>query len=153
MPMRALLLATAAFALLTLVGCASPETFSVSVQNATDEPLTVGFVKGGGAPAPGWESPEDYAMLPPSRQPNTWGRVIEPGMTGSAHISGTFEHGSAPYLRIYAGAHTANDLLAISRGNNRLDLMLDPGLPNHFLVQIHDGRLAAHVAPMHHEPP
>jgi hypothetical protein len=128
-------------------GCASEHSFDVSVKNATDRPLTIGFVKLGAQASEDWASPESFALLPPSRQPINWGVVIDPHTIASRHVTGSFEPGTEAQLRVYGGARTLSDLLAISRGTgDRLDLMLIPDARNDFIITYPDGRLAAHLA-------
>jgi hypothetical protein len=131
--------------LVALVGCATKQSFDVSVRNNTDQPLTVGFVKVGTPADPAWAPPESWYQLPPSRQPNTWGIVVDPGTTRGAHVEGEFDPGAAPFLRIYGGEHALADLLAISHNTgDRLDLRLEPGGHNDFIVTLDEhGRIAA----------
>src|SRR5256885_647147 len=67
-----------------LTGCTTTQTFDVSVKNQTSRPVTVGFVKEGPPFEAHWASPEDYASLPPSRQPARWGQVIPEDKIGAA---------------------------------------------------------------------
>jgi hypothetical protein len=131
--------------LVGVVGCATKQSFDVSVRNNTERPLTVGFVKVGTPADPAWAPPESWYQLPPSRQPSRWGIVVDPGTTRGAHVEGEFDPGAAPFLRIYGGEHALADLLAISRNTGeRLDLRLEPGGHNDFVVtQDEHGRIAA----------
>jgi hypothetical protein len=126
-----------------LTGCGTTKTtFDVALKNATSRPLTVGFVKDGPPSGPEWASPESYALWPPSRQPTLWGSIIEPGRTANVRVTGEFAQGEAAYLRVYAGEHTLSELLAISRGTgDRLDLALEPGRDNAFVVTTARGKL------------
>lgn len=129
-----------------LTGCASPTkyNFDVSLRNATSGPLTVDFVKKGPPNEPQWASPESYTALPPSRQPTEWGKVIAAGKTAEVHVTGEIYPGAPAYLRVYAGEHPLNELLAISRGTGgRLDLVLVPGRNNAFIITDPNGKLAA----------
>jgi hypothetical protein len=144
--MRPLVAIALALLPLLLLGCASDHSFDVSVKNATDRPLTIGFVKLGAQATEDWASPESFALLPPSRQPIHWGVVIDPHTIASRRVTGSFEPGTEAQLRVYGGAHELNDLLAISRGTgDRLDLMLVPGGHNDFIITEPDGHLAAHL--------
>jgi hypothetical protein len=132
--MRALLLTCLVIPL--LVGCSGTAKpgFDVSIQNATDQPLTVGFVIHGASPEPRWMSPEDWTYMPLSRQPELWGMVLEPGQTMADHLSGDVGPEADPVLRVYAGKPTLAEALAISHGGDRLDLGLHPDGNNHFIV-------------------
>lgn len=126
-----------------VVGCGTTKaTFDVALKNATSRPLTVGFVKDGPPSDPEWASPESYALWPPSRQPSVWGAVIEQGKTANVRVTGEFGQGEGAYLRVYAGEHTLGELLAISRGTgDRIDLPLEPGRDNAFVVTTDRGKL------------
>jgi hypothetical protein len=131
-----------------LTGCTTTHNFDVAVKNDTSHPITVGFVKAGPPFEPHWAAPEDYAMLPPSRQPTHWGQVIPQGKIMQIRIAGKFDRGSAAYLRIYLDEHTADHLLAISHGTgNRIDLGLHPGGDNRYVILLDDkGNLTAKLA-------
>jgi hypothetical protein len=149
-PSSVLILALAAL----LVGCASEHSFDVSVKNATDRPLTIGFVKRGAQGTEDWSPPESFALLPPSRQPTHWGVVIDPHTIASRRVTGMFEPGTEAQLRVYGGAHELNDLLAISRGTgDRLDLTLIAGGHNDFIITYPEGRLAVRMAGAAHSEP
>ncbi len=122
--------------LLILIGCGAKHyIFQVAVKNATDVPLTVGFVKLGPPFESRWASPEDFTNLPPSNQPQHWGRLVPQGKTYVTHVDADLAPGSRPSLRIYSGEHSAADLLAISRGGgDRLDLTLSPAENNDYLI-------------------
>lgn len=133
------------FIAVLLTGCASPTKydFAVSLRNATAGPITVGFVKKGPPNEPQWASPESYTSLPPSRQPTEWGEVIAAGKFANVRVTGEIYPGVPAYLRVYAGEHPVNELLAISRGTGgRLDLILVPGQNNTFVITDPNGRLA-----------
>ena len=137
---------TLLFIVSLITGCASPTkyNFAVSLRNATAGPITVGFVKKGPPNEPQWASPESFTLLPPSRQPTEWGEVIVAGKIANVRLSGEVYPGTPAYLRVYAGEHPLNELLAISRGTGgRLDLILDPGHNNAFVITDPNGRLAA----------
>lgn len=119
------------------VGCnsAKPYTFDVSVRNATDQPLTVGFVKRGPPFDPRWASPEEFTDLPPSRQPTHWGVVIPPGRTMATRETAEMSPGADPVIRVYLGDRPYDELLAVSRGGGgRIDLSIRPGPPNDYVV-------------------
>jgi hypothetical protein len=133
---------------LALTGCATSQSFDVSIKNQTSRPIIVGFVKDGPPFEEAWASPEDYAQLPPSRQPATWGVVVPDGKIVTTHIQGKFERGSAPFLRVYLDEHSADQLLAISRGiGGRVDVGLHPGGDNRFVLMLDEhGKLVAKLA-------
>jgi hypothetical protein len=133
-----------------LTGCTTTQTFDVSVKNQTSRPITVGFVKEGPPLEAHWAAPEDYASLPPSRQPARWGQVVPDGKIVSIRVQGKFDRGAAAFLRVYLDEHTADQLLAISRGTGgRVDLALRPGGDNRFVLMIDDhGTLTAKLARM-----
>jgi hypothetical protein len=141
--------------ILFLVGCGGPKnyTFDVSLKNATDTPLTVGFIKRGPPSDPHWMSPEDWTNAPPSRQPESWGFVIPPGETFAERVTGEMSSGADPIVRIYAGTHPLNDLLAISHGaGDRLDLGLQPHGNNYFIIT-HNGPHGGLAARLRHRSP
>ena len=112
-----------------LVGCAPKATFSVSVTNQTDRPITIGMVKEGGPPDPAFASPEQLAIGSPFDPVAPWGHVVPPGRTmDSPAVTGEFAQGSAAYLRVYDGEHTNPELLATGPDSpGRADVMLFPG--------------------------
>ena len=142
--------ASIALLLVPLLGCTQTRTFLVAVKNATPRPITIGFVKSGPDFDPDWASPEAWTEIPPSRRPIEWGREIAPDGIVRARISGKLDAHSVAFLRVYGGGGlTVADLLAKSHGTgDRLDLVLDPGGPNAFLVTEDDrtGHIAAHLA-------
>src|SRR5438874_168139 len=84
--------------LIALTGCAKTHSFDVGIKNNTDHPLTIGFVKSGPPFEPHWAAPEDWAMLPPSRQPARWGQVLAAGKIVEFHVSGKFDRGAGAFL-------------------------------------------------------
>jgi hypothetical protein len=130
-----------------LTGCTSTTNYSfdVNVTNKTSHPLTIGFTKTGPPFEPRWASPENLTeVLPRSRQPLTWGRLLGPGGTGQYHLSGEFERGAYAVLRVYSGDRPFDELLAISRGTpGRIDLTLVPGNQNTFELEDEGGKLTS----------
>ena len=123
--------------LLLTIGCAGSRkyTFDVSVQNSTDGPLTIGFIKKGPPQDPRWMSPEDWTNVPPSRQPEYWGMVVPPGKMMADRVTGEMSAGADPVLRVYSGKPTLSEALAISHGTgDRLDLGLHPSGNNNFII-------------------
>jgi hypothetical protein len=127
------MLTSARFALLvtvaaTMLGCVRTETYQLAIKNATAEPITLWLTKDGPPAEAGWRSPEQLAMQPVKGE-KLAGALVEPGelaMTGPR--TGHFDQHTQAWLRIYGGAHTLSELLAISRGSpNRLDEPLEPG--------------------------
>ena len=100
-PMRIALLVLVA----GLVGCATKQSFDVSVRNNTDQPLTVGFVKIGTPADPAWAPPESWYQLPPSRQPSSWGIVVDPGTTRGALVARLAEALGHPEARAQVEEH------------------------------------------------
>ena len=127
-----------------LSGCASTTRyhFDVRVKNTTSQPITIGFTKTGPPVESQWASPENLTNLPPSRQPAHWGEMLPPGKSVSYEIHGEFYKGIYGVLRVYAGDPPLAELLAISRGNAaRIDLMLEPGNRNNFIIDDSTGKL------------
>jgi hypothetical protein len=113
--------------LLLAAGC-SQQSFEVSLSNQTGDPLTIGIVKDGPPYDPDLAGPGEWAVntrldaLPP------WGHVVPPGRTiDSGKVSSRFPAGTRAYLRIYRGQHSNAELIAISEGPDRLDVLLFPG--------------------------
>ncbi len=127
-----------------LMGCSTrTDTYQFSVQNSTDQPITIGLAKEGGPYQDVWASPEQAAIYTaPDEKP--WGVIVDPGKTASAGpIKGAFSRGSRGMLRIYAGKPTISEILATGRDSLlRLDVPLHPG-QNDFMIVHKEGRLAA----------
>ena len=144
-PMRVTLLFFTILLTMT-TGCTFKETYRVMLKNETTSPLTVGFVKNGPPAEALWASPEDLAIAPIGRERTSWGEVIEAGKTADVVLSGTFQNRVNAFLRVYQGKHDIDHLLAISRGGgNRVDIILDPGRPNAFIIYINAGKLDARL--------
>jgi hypothetical protein len=128
-----------------LVGCAPKASFSVSVTNQTDRPITVGMVKEGEPEEAAFATPEQMALASPIVADHPWGHVVPPGRTmDSPAVTGDFPQGSAAYLRVYGGEHSNAELLATGRDSpDRTDVLLFPG-HNEVTVRTDDtGRLRA----------
>src|SRR2546423_15048783 len=84
-----------------LLGYGGPKKypFDVSLKNATDTPLTIGFIKRGLPMDPHWMSPEDWTNVAPSRQPEKWGLVLLPGETYAEQVTGEMSSGADPVVR------------------------------------------------------
>lgn len=101
-----------------VLGCTNTKTgtFEVEVINRTASPLSVGLVKNGPPAEKNWDSPEMIAFAAPGLTNKHWGMLVGPSETRRiGPQSGVFEKGSAPFLRIYRGDLTINQLLAINR--------------------------------------
>jgi hypothetical protein len=134
------------FALISFgVGCDSSQTrtYEVSVRNDTHEPVTIWLLKEGGPYENGWKSPEDLAIESPKANEPIGGRVIRPGAIATAGpVNGRFNADSSAMLRVYRGAHSFNELLAISSNSgDRVNTRLRQG-DNEFLITEHDFRLS-----------
>ena len=131
-------------------GCAGTrrETFRIVVKNQTPEPITIGLAKVGqpyGRPYEElWASPEEAAVESTGPAAGRWGVVVEPGKTATAGpVEGSFERTSRGTLRVYSGARSLTQVVAVSRGHPwRLDLPLRPG-DNAFTIREVRGKLTA----------
>lgn len=130
-----------------LEGCASRTyDYTVSVHNASSKPVMVGLAKEGAPFEDTWARPEDIANDIAARGPTPgvweWGVPVQPGQTGDVgQVRARLDRGAQAYIRVYSGAKSLDDFLAISRGSpNRLDIHLEPG-DNHFTITDADGRL------------
>ncbi len=115
---------------LLCVGCASRQTFDVTVTNRLGEPITVWMTKSKpqapGDYEEGWIPPEVLAVGTTQSQ-RLGGVAIEPGETGHAVLTGTIANDDVAVLRVYR-AVDLNAILTLHRGDaDRLDLPLDPG--------------------------
>ena len=112
------------------VGCASRQTFDVTVTNRLGEPITVWMTKEKPQPADnyeeGWMPPEVLAVGTTQSQ-RLGGVAIEPGETGHTVLKGTIANDDVAVLRVYR-AIDLNVILSLHRGSaDRLDVPLDPG--------------------------
>jgi len=125
------------------LGCAAERTYEVTVRNDTSGPVTIWLYKDGGPYEDGWKSPEDLAIESPKANEPIGGRVIAPNVVASAGpIKGQFDSDSNAVLRAYRGAHSFNELLAISGDSgDRIDTKLEPG-NNSFLIKDRDSKLS-----------
>jgi len=111
-------------------GCASRQTFDVTVTNRLGEPITVWMTKAK-AQAPGnyeqgWMPPEVLAVGTTASQ-RLGGVAIEPGETGHTVLTGTIGNDDVAVLRVYR-AVDLNVILTLHYGSpDRLDVPLDPG--------------------------
>lgn len=127
-----------------LIGCAQERAYHVTVRNATEEPITMGFVKDGPPMEAAWLSPEETTDIPPSRRPSHWGMVVPAGKVVSAGMRGTFEQKTHAILRIYLGDEALENLLAKSRSfGDRTELRLVPAEGNYFVVTAPGGKILA----------
>lgn len=123
----ALGLAAAALA----AGCAttSKATFSISVKNATTQPVTTWLTKSGGPKEADWLAPEDLSLSIAAQADRLSGVIIPPGRTGEMpSITGNFDADSAAVLRVYLGAVDFDQMLATSPNSSlRTDVVLREG--------------------------
>jgi hypothetical protein len=127
------------------MGCQSVQTrtYEVSVRNDTPGPVTIWLLKEGGPYEDGWKSPEDLAIESPKASEPIGGRIIGPGTIATAGpVAGHFNSDSNAILRVYRGAHSFNELLAISSASSdRVNTKLHPG-DNEFLISYRDLRIS-----------
>jgi hypothetical protein len=120
-------------------GCfTETRSFSLTVKNDWDQPVTICVTKTHSPPEQGWESPEELIAPPhPPSDQTPPGALIQPGQTATRpEFKGSFDpaRGRA-YLRIYAGKLTLSQMNAISPGNpDRMDIVLEPG-PNRIEIR------------------
>ena len=116
------------FCCLMAVGCASQQSFDVTVTNRLSEPISVWMTKAkpvkGDQYENGWMPPEVLAV---GNTQKLGGVAIEPGATAHAAVTGKFASDNVAVLRVYR-AVDLNAILAIDRGSpDRLDIPLNPG--------------------------
>jgi hypothetical protein len=114
--------------MLVAVGCASQQSFNVTVTNHLSEPISVWMTKAkpvkGNDYENGWMPPEVLAV---GNSQKLGGVAIEPGATAHAAVIGKFDSDNVAVLRVYR-AVDLNAILAIDRGSpDRLDLPLNAG--------------------------
>jgi hypothetical protein len=123
------------FVLFSLVGicggCATQQTYDVTVTNRLSEPITVWMTKArpakGGTYETGWMPPEVAAVGNVDPAQPLGGVPVEPGQTAHTTLTGTFSGDDLAVLRVYDSVDM-NMILAMNPGNaDRLDLPLDPG--------------------------
>ena len=119
----------AATGLLLAIGCGSARTasFSVTLHNASAQPVTAWITKTGARNAQ-WLAPEDLALSDKPSSIN--GVIIPPGKTGElGPMTGRFEPDAAAILRVYAGQYDLDHLLATSvKSPFRVDVALEAGM-------------------------
>ncbi|HWE03640.1 MAG TPA: hypothetical protein VG326_14640 [Tepidisphaeraceae bacterium] len=136
--------------MLVAVGC-GPESrsYSVSVKNDTDGPLTLNLTKDGPPAEAAWAAPEDIAdgRIKVSADSRMGFNTLQAGATQAANgVSGQFNPGVHALLRVYRGGNLqVRDMLAIKPGPNRQDLVLAPG-GNSFVVRDKAGQLSIEPA-------
>jgi hypothetical protein len=127
------------------VGCASRQTFDVTVTNRLGEPITVWMTKAKpqapGDYEEGWIPPEVLAVGTTQSQ-RLGGVAIEPGETGHTVLKGNIASDDVAVLRVYR-AVDLNAILTLHYGNpDRLDIPLDPGITDIDIVK-QSGQMAA----------
>jgi hypothetical protein len=119
---------TAMSMLVLATGCATQQTFHVTVKNATDGPITVGLVKEGDPFQRAWASPEAAAINGEKPDAEMWAAIPAGKTVDTGQVKGRFRSNARAILRVYQGDLKLADILAISRGQpNRYDLVLHPG--------------------------
>jgi hypothetical protein len=113
---------------LLAVGCASPQTFDVTVTNRTSDPISVWMTKEkpvrGDNYERGWMPPEVLAV---GNTEKMGGAAVSPGSTAHTVLKGTIARDDVAVLRVYRAVEL-DAILSLSRGNpDRLDLPLNPG--------------------------
>jgi hypothetical protein len=112
-------------------GCATKQTFDVTVTNKLTEPITVWMTKTkaakNGQYETGWMPPEVAAVGNMDPAQPLGGVPLNPGQTAHTTITGTFANDDLAVLRVYDSVDM-NMILAMNPGNvDRLDIPLDPG--------------------------
>jgi hypothetical protein len=129
--MRLTPLACLAVTLLLSIGCSQYEkrTFTIEVKNNSARPVTLGLVKVGPPWEVQWESPADRAIMDPGNTGIGWGTLLQPGKTAYIDtVTALFAPRTVAYLRVYTGALSLTDMLAISpESRNRHDIRLREG--------------------------
>jgi hypothetical protein len=141
---RATFLLLIAVGFLSMVGCASQQTFDVTVTNRLGDPITVWMTKTKTPPdghyEEGWMPPEVVAVGT-TESGKLGGVAVEPGNTAHAELKGTMAKDDVAVLRVYR-ATDLNAILAITHGNpDRIDVPLDPGKTDIDIVK-QNGQLA-----------
>ncbi len=126
-------------------GCASMQSYELSVKNQTDKPLTLWLTKQGDEREAAWLPPEALATSNATDVRTIGGIVVMPGKTGFTPqpVKGSFSGHDQAILRVYSNAMTLDQVLAMSRRSpNRIDV---PLLPGKTALIIHDrtGKLEA----------
>lgn len=133
--LRSMCLASAA--LLVAVGCGTTTaTFSVSLHNASTQPVTAWLTKNGGPQELEWLAPEDLSSSVAAATDRINGAVIPPGKTGEfPPITGKFDADAMAVLRVYAGTVDLDTMLATGVGSRlRVDVPLREGM-NRLIVK------------------
>jgi hypothetical protein len=128
---RLALAVTALSAAVLAVGCAAPTkaTFSVSLKNASTQPVTAWLTKNGGPQEADWLAPEDLSTSIAASTDRLNGVVIPAGKTGEMPpITGKFDSDAMAVLRVYAGAVDFDTMLATGVDSRlRVDVPLREG--------------------------
>lgn len=127
---RLALAVTALSAAVAAVGCGpSKATFSVSLKNASTQPVTAWLTKNGGPQEREWLAPEDLSSSVGAATDRINGVVIPPGKTGEMPpITGRFDSDAMAVLRVYAGAVDFDTMLATGVDSRlRVDVPLREG--------------------------
>jgi hypothetical protein len=120
-------------ALLFLIGCGPTKaTFTVSLRNASTQPVTAWLTKSGGPKEPDWLAPEDLSLSIAAQTDRLNGATIPPGRTGELPaITGKFDADAFAVLRVYAGKVDFDTMLATGPDSRlRVDVPLREGQNN-----------------------
>jgi len=137
------LLATTVLIVSVVGGCQEKKfSYSLTLRNASTEPLMVGFAKEGPPFEDAWATPEQVARIPTRPDERGWGVPVEAGKTAEVKtVTAKLNPTSIAYVRVYASTPTLEGMLAISTGSpNRADVPLTPGA-NDLIVVRQSGRL------------
>jgi hypothetical protein len=120
-----------AFAALMSFGCASRQTYDVTVTNRLSDPITVWMTKAkpqmGDHYERGWMPPEVVAVGTAESDGPLGGVAIRPGESAHTNLTGSFASDDVAILRVYRSVDL-DSMLSLSRGSpDRLDIPLDPG--------------------------
>jgi hypothetical protein len=134
------------------VGCASRQSYEITLHNETTKPVTLWLTKDGGEIEEGWVSPEQLLASDHGDELTYDMQSVPPGKTGfTENISGHFEpanHAHPPVhavLRVYRGELSLDDILSDVKSQlPRTDYRLTPG-KNDLAVTDESGKLI--VAP------
>jgi len=120
------------------VGCASRQTFDVTVTNRLGEPISVWMTKAKPQAPENCEQvlfPPEVLAVGTTQSQRLGGVAIEPGETGHTVLKGTIAADDVAVLRVYR-AVDLNVILTMTRGSpDRLEIPLDPGITDIDIVK------------------
>jgi len=138
-----------------LFGCSSGRTyqFEVVVKNETKSTLSAGLVKDGPPLEAKWDSPEQIAIGAPGYGTKHWGTPVPPGESRTlGPQTGKLEGDTTPFVRVYRGDLTINELMAISRGSPDRTSIPVPSGPVEVVVKEDAGMLVIPEMPRKLDP-